>query len=312
MKKPLSRVSSLCFALSFSVLLAPSVAHAQSPKIFVASYGSDANDGLRGSPKRNFQAAHDAVAASGEIVVLDTAGYGTLTINKSVGISVPPGVTGFITVTAGATGITVNAASTDTVNLRGLTINAPALGPPRGILCQNIGILNVQDCSFSGFTYGVDFAPPSNNATLLMNHCTIRDCTIGVRSQPSGSALAQGTIRDCLLTANGVGATFAGFNRFTVIDSVLSLNGTGLSATPTNAHVLVKNCQIAANNTGLSSTGSSTCLLRVDGCSITFHEQNQLDTALVTSGGGRILSRGNNTLTNNAFEGAFTGTYSPL
>jgi hypothetical protein len=51
-------------------------AHAQATRIFVASYGNDANDGSRGAPKRNFQPAHDAVAAGGQIVVLDTAGYG--------------------------------------------------------------------------------------------------------------------------------------------------------------------------------------------------------------------------------------------
>jgi hypothetical protein len=48
--------------------------HAQATKIFVASYGNDASDGSRASPKRNFQPAHDAVAAGGEIVALDTAG----------------------------------------------------------------------------------------------------------------------------------------------------------------------------------------------------------------------------------------------
>ena len=62
--------------LSALVTFAPAPLHAQTAtKIFVASFGNDANDGSRGSPKRNFQSAHDAVAAGGQIVVLDTVGY---------------------------------------------------------------------------------------------------------------------------------------------------------------------------------------------------------------------------------------------
>ena len=58
--------------LASGLLLFPVGAlHAQAlSKIFVASYGNDANDGSRGNPKRDFQAAHDAVAAGGQIVVL--------------------------------------------------------------------------------------------------------------------------------------------------------------------------------------------------------------------------------------------------
>ena len=96
----------------------PATLHAQLPKIFVASFGNDANDGSRGNPKRNFQAAHDAVAAKGQIVVLDTAGYGPVNITKSIGIIVPLGVTGFITVTGnGAKAINIAAAVTDVITL---------------------------------------------------------------------------------------------------------------------------------------------------------------------------------------------------
>jgi hypothetical protein len=62
-----------CLAIIL-LTFAPGNIHAQATKIFVASYGNDANDGSRASPKRNFQPAHDAVAAGGEIVALDTAG----------------------------------------------------------------------------------------------------------------------------------------------------------------------------------------------------------------------------------------------
>ncbi len=80
----------LALALPLMLAAAPDLLHAQLPKIFVASYGNDVNDGSRGNPKRNFQAAHNAVAAGSEIVPLDTAGYGQLNITKSVAITAPP------------------------------------------------------------------------------------------------------------------------------------------------------------------------------------------------------------------------------
>src|SRR3954471_14177963 len=97
--------------------------HAEAPaKIFIASYGKDGNSGSPTSPKRAFQAAHDAVAAGGQIVVLDTAGYGALVINKSISVTVPPGVNGFVTVSGNSNGIVITAAPADTVVLRGLIL----------------------------------------------------------------------------------------------------------------------------------------------------------------------------------------------
>src|SRR3954469_18354630 len=101
---------------------AATVVQAAPAKIFVASYGNDANSGAPASPKRSFQAAHDAVAAGGQIVALDTAGYGALTITKSLAVTVPPGVNGFVSVTGNNTGILVNAGAASVVSLRGLIV----------------------------------------------------------------------------------------------------------------------------------------------------------------------------------------------
>src|SRR3954465_15299357 len=112
----------ICMAVALLVLAAPGAIEAALPKIFVASYGNDANSGSPAAPKRGFQAAHDAVAAGGQIIALDTAGYGALTITKSVALTVPPGVNGFVTVTGSANGITINAGPADSVSLRGLIV----------------------------------------------------------------------------------------------------------------------------------------------------------------------------------------------
>src|SRR3954471_2041691 len=122
MKSPFRPVRLLCSsAVAVLVLVAPAATYA-TPKIFVASYGNDANSGAPASPKRSFQAAHDAVAAGGQIVALDTAGYGALNITKSLAVTVPPGVSGFVSVTGNNTGILVNAGAGSVVSLRGLIV----------------------------------------------------------------------------------------------------------------------------------------------------------------------------------------------
>jgi hypothetical protein len=55
------------------------------PRAFVASTGSDANAAqacARSAPCRTFQAAVDVVDDGGEVIALDAAGYGAVTITS--------------------------------------------------------------------------------------------------------------------------------------------------------------------------------------------------------------------------------------
>src|SRR5215472_17792091 len=73
-------------ALIFAAVLNAAPAQTQPARVFVAAQGSDSNPCTFAAPCRGFQHAHDTVAANGEIDVLDPAGYGALTINKSISI----------------------------------------------------------------------------------------------------------------------------------------------------------------------------------------------------------------------------------
>jgi hypothetical protein len=77
------------------------------PRTFVASSGKDTHACTRAQPCRGFAAALALTDAGGEIVVLDSAGYGPVTIDKSVSIVAPPGVYAGISVLSGD-GITIN------------------------------------------------------------------------------------------------------------------------------------------------------------------------------------------------------------
>jgi hypothetical protein len=65
---------------------------AQNPRSFVASFGNDAANCRLATPCRSFAAALALTDAGGEIAVLDSAGYGGVTITKPVTITAPAGV----------------------------------------------------------------------------------------------------------------------------------------------------------------------------------------------------------------------------
>src|SRR5262245_29128598 len=112
----LSAIAASVLALTINVGLA----QAQPTRVFVAAQGSDAYPCTFALPCRTFQRAHNVVAASGEIDVLDPAGYGAVTITKSLSIQ-GHGFAG-LAVTSGV-GITINAGATDKISLRGLLID---------------------------------------------------------------------------------------------------------------------------------------------------------------------------------------------
>src|SRR5438105_5530674 len=106
---------------SLLVALAAALPALAFQRTFVSGLGSDSNSGTLSSPKRTFASAITVTDAGGEIIVLDAAGYGPVTINKSVSIISPPGVYAGISPTS-SNGIDVNAGASDKVVLRGLTI----------------------------------------------------------------------------------------------------------------------------------------------------------------------------------------------
>jgi hypothetical protein len=289
-------------ALLLPLLLAAPLAalHAQAPtKIFVASYGSDANDGSRGAPKRNFQAAHNAVAAKGQIVVLDTAGYGALTINKSLAITVPPGVNGFVTVTGANSGITINAGATDSVSLRGLIIEGggTSISNTYGIEVASVGNLAVEDCTVRSFGVAINMES-STAAKCYLRRCVMRGCGDGLFVVTFSSV------------THAVIATGCRFEQNTTIGVSAVTFDVGGKVDVTLADCVIAG--IASSNNGqaiqaqsINGAPSDAVVVRVENCRITSNL-----FGVNTFNGAKVLSRGNNTLENNPNGNTFPGTYS--
>jgi hypothetical protein len=117
----------ILLAAALACLLATVPAHARA-RVFVASYGNDANPCTFGSPCKTFQHAHDVVDAGGEITAIDSAGFGPINITKAVTVTSPEGIEAGIVVPSGGVGITITAGPNDAVSLRGLMIDGQGTG----------------------------------------------------------------------------------------------------------------------------------------------------------------------------------------
>jgi hypothetical protein len=250
----------LATALACSLVSAP--AHARA-RVFVASYGNDANPCTFGSPCKTFQHAHDVVDAGGEVTAIDSAGFGPISINKAVTITSPNGVEAGIVPTAGGDAIDINAGASDTIILNGLTIDGSGTGQ-NGINFMSGGALRVQNSFIHGFAVaGLLFAPTASGA-LFVSNTLVSDSAYGIRVLPTGTAAtATASISRSELANNGTGfsadgsATDSGSPRAvdaTITDTVVTNNsniGVVAISTPGAANIGIINSAITYNSTGI-------------------------------------------------------------
>ena len=176
---------------------APHALAAQRTFVHSSPLGNDANTAFNCSlvaPCRSFNAAISVTDPGGELVILDTAGYGPMTIGKSIKVIGPSGVYGGISVLGGVgppppptTGIVINAGANDVVTLRGLDISGVpgAVGPfPNiGIDIQNAGAVHIEKSSIGNFTQDTSACVKVNVAhgiAVYVDDSFLRECRTGI------------------------------------------------------------------------------------------------------------------------------------
>jgi len=206
------------------VLLAAAAPSSAVQRTFVASNGVDANACSLAAPCRSFTRALTQTSPKGEIVVLDSAAYGAVTITQSVSIVAPTGIYAGISVFAG-NGVTINASVADKVVLRGLTINGQ--GGSIGIDFVQGAQARVENCVISNMASdGVHHA--SAGGELIMLDTIVRDnAGTGVLMSTDGNLLMDG-VRVEHNAGDGVSAQAAiGIAKASIRNSVMSYNGQG-------------------------------------------------------------------------------------
>ena len=260
-RQPRLAAAAVVVGLLGAFAAAPAWSTAQ--RTFVASFGLTANTAFNCSlakPCRAFNEAISVTGPGGEVVILDTAGYGPMTINQSIKIIGPSGVYGGISVLGAGTGITtgivINAGDNDVVTLRGLdisgvTTNAPF--PNVGIDIQNAGAVHIEKTSISNFTQDTGacmVVVSPRPIKVFINDSFLRECDDGIFVKGTGpdDASRISLVIDNTRIQDGLNTTVPGATSAvdvndavvaSIRNSVLSSGNGGLSAR--NANVNVKN-----------------------------------------------------------------------
>jgi hypothetical protein len=217
----LSRRRLLIAAVAIAIAMP---AGAASQRTFVATSGIDAGACTAPAPCRTFQFALGQTNPGGEIVVLESGGYGQVTIAKSITIVAPQGVY------AGITGLAGNAVNVDgagiVVTMRGLSINGQ--GGAYGVRLVNAATLQLESCVIAGFAQDGVYAA-GGSGRLLIDESQVRDnqkAGINVDG-PYRAIVEQSRIDDNGSFAGGVGLWLRNGADGTVRSSRLSRNAYG-------------------------------------------------------------------------------------
>jgi hypothetical protein len=308
-------------ALGIAMLYAsPAAAQGQS-RSWVAANGDNANPCTEALPCKTFQRAINRTMDGGEVNCLDSGGFGSALISKSISIICDRSEAGVIStsegfVIAGPPEIIVTIAGLD---FDGLGQSA-AGGGYVGVLFVSGGVLHVHDVKMRGFRpgFGLLFAPITN-AQLLIENVTVSEGGCGCSRDSGGIGIYPGTdvqVRASIFGLTAVNNVNAGLRFDTSMSTGASINAT------------VANSRFAQNNLGVvvrvpAGTGSADVTLkdvvttqnsiygvvftgptvtgRADGVTSTGN-----GTGVATTGGATLNSFGTNTLGGNTTNGAFT------
>ncbi len=249
----MSRSIFIAAALALAATLPAAPAQAAG-RTFVSAAGNDSNPCTITLPCRLLQAAYNAVAANGQVDVLDPGNYGSLTITGPVNIQ-GHGWAGMSAPTGAA--ITINAAgATDKISISGVVLDGLGITGTTGILFNSGGTLTVRDSVIRNFANsGIFFGPSASTPSqLFVSNTLLSDNGFnGIGITPSGSGTTNSVLSHVEVDNNGgPGLLVATTNQtinVTFSDSVSTNNLDGITASSngTPVNVMVRNSVLANN-----------------------------------------------------------------
>ena len=292
-------------------------AHARA-RVFVASYGDDANPCTFLSPCRNFQQAVNVADAGGEVTAIDSAGFGPINITKAVTITSPDGVEAGVVPTAGGDAIDINAGFTDAVVLHGLTLNGSGVGS-NGIYFKSGGNLTISNCNIHNFTgNGILIAPTSPGIlNFVVTNTTVSDNgNVGLYYLPTGGGATTHGVIDHVVASNnqfgivlddsGGGAAVVAIANSIASNNVLS--GIALGTVSSPLGVSIDNTSVNNNPGNGISAGTNTpnSLSVLLGRSVITGNE----VGVLIEGVAKVSTYQNNQINSNS-EDVFPGTLTP-
>ena len=280
-------------------LLFVSAAFATNARSAVSVAGNDANPCTVALPCRSFSVALTNTAAGGEIVALDSAGYGPFTINQSVTVSGAPGVHAAISVSSG-----------DAIVIQGGTVtlrNLVFIGSGSASDAVNFEVgtkLHVSNCYIRGFANrGIDSEWPGT--LTFIDHTTVEDSGIAFGVDDTTAWISDSTAIKCNVgirsyaSSGGFGSSVTAVNTNIVHSNTAGVDLVGFGS-GNLAFVALDRCSIVQSGITLGSGSGGSTVLVLTG--------NTID-AISASGSYLIDSFGNNAI---SYTGGATLTAVPL
>lgn len=294
------RTHRLMFAVILLTLAPASLSAAG--RTFVSATGLDTNACTTSAPCRSFATAMLFTDVDGELIVLDSAGYGAVAIGQSVTLFVPDGIYGGITATTGDA-VSVNVTSSDRVILRGLTING--LGAANGIHFVAGGKLRIDNVRVNNFQSRQIWSEAAGSISI--HNCAIRGHRLFgsygiIVSTAMGSAQAFIANTD---VEDGGECIFIGANTTaTVVNSRANQCGSRGFRVVTGGNLTIEGCAATNSDEGLlAGCGGGTARISNSTFIGNFYG--------VRLCGGIVYTRGNNTFGAN-FEDVNSGPMTAL
>jgi len=293
-----------------------SVAAGAQSRSFVSVTGSDAANCQRATPCRTFSAAIRLTSAGGEVIALDSGGYGATGVNRSMSLIAAPGVHAAITVTTGS-GVEVTGAATDRVVLRGLDISTSGntttaidvIGPV-SVSVEKCVLQQIGDPMFSN-----GIRAYSVPARISVSDSVLRGYFYAFMISAFAPSRGQVMLNRVEFSDNVNSVFLVGDLDTTIRDVVVHRGGNGISVltnaiVPPVATVSIERTTIANGWYGLFVDGVN------GGAEVVLSDSTIVGNAnsgyMITPGSlptAKILSRGNNTVYGN---GPNQGTLTPL
>jgi len=265
-------------------LLIATSASAQATRTWVSGVGDDVNPCSRTAPCKTFAGAISKTAACGEIDVLDSAGFGAVTITKSITIDGEGALAGVLH--SGVNGIVVSLNASDacnTVILRNLSIsgsssNAATFGLNGIRVLGSVAATNVHIEHVSiqhDSQHGVDIAPSIAGFKVWMKDVDIRHVPsisaspgIGIESHPTAGQLVRLDMHDVRVRQTAVDAVRLSNNTDVTINfSQFEGNNNAINVLGNSIRLMMVNTVIA-NNTGTGLINSGGATTRLNGVTI--------------------------------------------
>ena len=278
-----------------------SFANAQATRTWVSGVGDDANPCSRTAPCKTFAGAISKTAAAGEISALDPAGFGTVTITKSMTINGDGTLAGILS--AGTNGVNVNDSSSGSpgsiiVYLKSLSINGAGTGI-NGINFTSGKQVYVENCSIVGVTQNaINVSLSLSGKHIFVKNTSIRNVGLAGISLSTTTGFVAGVFDRVSLEGLPTGISVGNNAFISVRDSSISLNTTGVNVVGSGgATASIENCLL--NNDVTAINVGATNILNLSSSTL---ESNGTAVAS-TAPANNLRSTGNNRFLGNTNDG---------